>query len=69
MIPVPAHIILQSRRRDRGGGGEREELVGQRDKIPGQREHGEQEGARRGEWERRAGGVNVHIINLDYLGD
>lgn len=46
-------------------GGEREELVGQRDKIPGQREHGEQEGER----ERRAGGVNVHIINLDYLGD
>lgn len=43
--------------------------MGERDKIPRQREHGEQEGARRGEWERRAGGVNVHIINLDYLGD
>lgn len=39
---------------------EREELVGQRDKTAEQRERG---------GESRAGGVNVHIINLDYLGD
>lgn len=65
MIPVPARIVLQSRRRDSGEG---EELERQGEKYEA-REHGERVGAKRGESGRRAGGVNVHIINLDYRGD
>lgn len=36
--------------------------------IPRRRAWGT-EGAKRGEWGRRTEGVNIHIINLDYLGD
>lgn len=66
MIPVPAHIILPSKRktkhREKRGIRETEE------NITRKRAWGT-EGAKRGERRRRAEGVNVHIINLDYLGD
>lgn len=64
MIPVPAHIILQSKR-DKTQ--EKEELDRQ-----GETDHGRErgaEGAKREEWGWKAEGVNVYIINLDYLGD
>lgn len=60
MIPVPAHIILRSRR-----GGENKNQRETYQEI----EHGEHREQREENGGRRAEGVNVHIINLDYLGD
>ena len=66
MIPVPAHIFLRSKGKTEDR--EKRRIKEAQWNKPRKRVWG-MKGAKRGEQGRRAEGVNVHIINLDYLGD